>query len=645
MKKPHSPLSQPRTQLVSTVQKGFFCIVLLLIISAFGLYKFMDVGSDQRSSHNNDLLSLENRLHHAEIDWLEWLSISDSQVSPPQNAHSVEEIHNALMNEYSEINLQLSVLKKDDYQLSDLNVDDVLSFLKKLEKKVKENVPISAQERSSIYDIIKKNNRIDIKLMEVEVSEDFNDAVFNHKITWLLFAVFSGLSIVVILFGYYFVRRLSKGLSHLQLVLERHKQGGLTQDANYHRIDEFTDIGRLVDNELSAREFDRQAAQDCLDVIQLAIGQLNAPFLIAKHNGDVVWVSQGLMTLWKNNIDKFEAYFEIDDGLDSPLGEQLSSRVLLGLNEARLLLIEGNYVIHIQRIGDVKMNLEEGQQEVSDYYLMTLTSLSDMAEIEVIRKSAALMRQDVWSLPIRILREDSPFSAFSRDLEGVRQRVQSLIECAQEKQNLADDKVKITKLQQIETLLNKEINDNHSYDEDVLVVPKEVVHPLSDVQLLDELGSMSYLSEQIHDSVLVGYELLLQRLTMVEKDIAGDAMLLDEVYRCLNEVRAGVLSSLAATDGESETVRRRFSMDLNHDIDTVQRHIESIKEMVDSTLSLLAADRSVGLARLERAKQSVVELGERIHVLLDKERSYQQDEASPIGLISKNDNSDQIDEF
>jgi hypothetical protein len=154
---------------------------------------------------------------------------------------------------------------------------------------------------------------------------------------------------------------------------------------------------------------------------------------------------------------------------------------------------------------------------------------------------------------------------------------------------------------------------------------------------------MAWLSEQVRDSLILGYELVLQRLALVEKDLSSDVFLLGDVDRCLNEVRAGVLASLAATEGESEKIRHRFAVDIEHDISKVQDQIEGMKSMAASTLSLLESDRSVGIARLDRARESVNEMMERIHGLMSKTAgNISENKSDDVSIIKSSNEWDEI---
>ncbi|MGB7391540.1 MAG: hypothetical protein WA920_10310, partial [Marinomonas sp.] len=124
--------------------------------------------------------------------------------------------------------------------------------------------------------------------------------------------------------------------------------------------------------------------------------------------------------------------------------------------------------------------------------------------------------------------------------------------------------------------------------------------------------------------------------------VAEQVLLLNDVDRCLNEVRAGVLASLSATEDSSEQIRQRFSIDLEHDISSVQQQIFAMQEGVSLTLSLLESDHSIGAARLERAKQSVNEIQDRIdNLLLEVTRLDDSGNKEIIALI---ENTDGLDE-
>jgi hypothetical protein len=68
-----------------------------------------------------------------------------------------------------------------------------------------------------------------------------------------------------------------------------------------------------------------------------------------------------------------------------------------------------------------------------------------------------------------------------------------------------------------------------------------------------------------------------------------------------------------------------------------------MKSMAASTLSLLESDRSVGVARLNRARESINEMIEQIHGLMTKTASSISEDT--IYDVSIEESNDEWDEF
>ena len=417
---------------------------------------------------------------------------------------------------------------------------------------------------------------------------------------------------------------------------------------NLLKIDKLTELQR------GAQYFDLKAQDKKLELITLALSKVEDPFFVIDREGDIAWLSAGAERLWRDNTAILESTFQIDAGLDSPIGESVSDVLLTSKESVDLKLSDGVYALVVHRFESENV---EGASDCIQY-LVSLSLKSELAELQVLHNSLKLMAQDVWDIPVRLLRMDSPYASFAVSLEIIRRRVVDLLEVTSSAADQTNTFEKITKLQQIASLIDKETNNNslvaseadcstdsllsHSEDDSQKVASQEIA-PNSEVNSLEiegiqiELNDMAWLSEQVRDSLILGYELVLQRLSLVEKDLSSDVFLLADVDRCLNEVRAGVLTSLSATEGEAENIRRRFAVDLEHDISLVQNQMEGMKTMAASTLSLLEADRSVGVARLDRARESINEIVEKIHGLMAKTASFDTPENKLIEQSRDND--------
>ncbi|MEL0637917.1 hypothetical protein V6259_14220 [Marinomonas sp. TI.3.20] len=632
MAKPQSSINSPRRELISSVQKGVFALLILLVVGAVGLYKFIDLEFGERANNQSTLMTLTAHTHTAERYWFEWLLHDKNDATL-----SSEALSSKLTALYTKIDHQLSLYQRINPKSRFLDVKAELSFLSEVRSHVAERKQLSSPSLSppeikKIYTFIEKTKAQSQELKEQELLLNYrNKTIFDYG-EWGPFAVFGLIGLVLFVLSVKLVKQLNKGFQHLHVVLEQHKKGHFTLDRDYHVIDEFTDIGRLFDNELSSREFELSDALGNITLMTLGLSKLGSAFLITNNSGDVKWLSKGFSDLWEKNATLFEPLFEIDPGLDGPLGEQLPERILSGDHDIKLSLSDGRYSLIVETL------VEESSKKTS--FLLWLAPLSQAAEIEVLRKSLELMVQGSWQYPIRVLRDDSPFKNFALLLEEIRIGVQGIISVTSALTLESQPDVRVTKLQQIKTLLALKINDNQ--DSVKSIIPLNTSLPKV---AIDELNDMSSLSRQTHDSLLVGYELLLQQLALVEKDAVGLVQLLDAVDRCLNEVRSGVLSSLSTAKGDSDTARHTFSVDLDHDIDSVQRQIVSMQDMISSTLMLLKSDRSVGVARLNRAKQSVAEISDLMADIL-KQVTLLSDDRDVVGnSVAAIKNREELDSF
>ncbi|REG82933.1 hypothetical protein [Marinomonas pollencensis] len=609
MTKQETAFNLPRKDLIGTVQKGAFALLLLLLIAAVGLYKFLDLEFEARTAKQSGLTSLMVHTSNAERYWYEWL-VNDYAAGV--NVSAAKRKENALLplkllEVYTHIDLLLSRYQQANPHHHFQNVKPELAFLEKMTGqnsaiKVLKTRRLFVREKQQIRGYIQRAEEQGRELAEQQLALNARDKALLNDGEWGFLIIFGGVAVALLALSVFLVKRLGRGFQHLHVVLEKHQQGSFTSDQHYKITDEFTDLGHLFDSELSSREFTLSESEADKALITQGLSRITSAFLIADAEGDVKWLSHGFSELWQQNASLLEPLFEIDPGLDGPLGERLPETILNDEHDIKLSLHDGRYSLVVERL------MVDAD---SDAYLVLLPPLSQLAEIEVLRKSLELMVQGAWQYPIRLLRDDSPFQDFAVLLEKIRHSVVDLFDAVSSSDCDKMVDFEITKLQQIKTLLTEKINDNCEHSKSMIPVDNSLPE-----SLVSELDEVSYLTAQFDDVVLVGYELLLQRLMLVEKDVAGQAQLLSDVDRCLNEVRAGVLASLSASEGDSDQIRRRFSIDLDHDISSVQKQIYSMQDAVALTLSLLESDHSVGSARLKRAQQSANEMKVRIDNLL-----------------------------
>jgi hypothetical protein len=618
----HSPFGAPRKELVNGLQKGVVALLFVLLLAFVGMYMLMNTNLDRQSVRQEKLSELLGLVHNAEEHWLQWLLVEDRQAFSAENEpFSPRYLHQMLVSEYRLIEQHLSAFES----MLDVDISASLMLLEELSKKELEAELFTDEEKRIVYATLADLESFNDKLLGVRVNLDYERQLFSERLMWGYLAMFSGIAILILILAARFVRQLRSGFLTLHYVLDHRKRGHVSALPSRNVIDEFTDLSHLVDNELASRDFDLDQQDESLSLIEKALSQVEESFFVTNHQGDIAWLSAGAERLWFRNTSLFESLFGIDSGLDDPIGERVADSILLSEQALKLNLSDGLYWLSVHSfVAETEIEADSRRRFVS------IRSKSEMAEFDVLYHSLKLLEQDVWDAPIRVSRQGSPYVSFAKSLEGMRQKVMALFDALNAATMQTNSFEKITKLQQIASLIDEKTAHNGLSVNEVVTVNDTLLNGFQ-----AELNDMAWLSEQVRDSLILGYELILQRLVLVEKDLSSDVFLLGDVERCLNEVRAGVLLSLSATEGESENIRRRFAVDIEHDISKVQEQIEEMKSMSASTLSLLESDRSVGVARLDRARESIAEMMERIHGLMAKTTSSISVDTSEDTLVKK----------
>ncbi|NLQ16538.1 hypothetical protein HGG82_02730 [Marinomonas sp. M1K-6] len=617
MNTPHPPFGAPRKELTYRLQKGVVVVLFILLLAFAGLYVLIKKGLEQQNTQQQKLDELVGLVHSAEEHWLEWLLVQDGGIYDEDIAFtSPSQLHQMLFSEYRLIGPGLSRFES----LADVSVADSMVLLETLAQNELNVAGLSNAERKDMYAAFVQLKVLDNRLMQINVGLAYDRHIFVERMFWAPVAAFVVVALLILVLSVKFSRQLTGGLAGLHAVVEHRKRGYVATLPVRDVVDELTDLGHLIDNELASRDFDLKRQEESLSLVDKALSQVGEAFLVTNNEGDIIYLSGGAERLWFRDTAVFESMFGIDSGLEDPIGERVADSILLSDQTVALRLSDGYYALNVDALP-----VESDAESEGVPRFISVRLKSDMAELGVLQHSLTLMEQDVWNAPVRVFRPESPYFGFAKSLEVVRRRVSALLEALNASSDQTKAMEKITKLQQIASLIDEKTVQNGQCSSDVVALENRSIEGLQ-----VELNDMAWLSEQIRDSLILGYELVLQRLALVEKDLSSDVFLLGDVDRCLNEVRAGVLSSLAATEGESEYIRRRFAVDLEHDISKVQSQVEVMTSMAASTLSLLESDRSVGLARLDRARESINEMIERIHGLMTDASTVDSDSVAAV---------------
>lgn len=625
----YNTIETSRKKLTDRIQKSVLLLLMVLLAVSFGLYKLIEHGFDARHTRQGVLLELQNRVKSVESHWLEWLLLESGTPTQIENKvlSTPKSLLSSLSSEYTYIDSQLGSYHKLYHLPESVSVKSSLEVLKTLSMDLGNSYTLSAADKALILTSLRQTKSLYTELVKMEVGLDYEHHQFLVRYSaWVPFFVMAMVGLIIVFLSTLLTRQIQSGFHYLHRILEHHKYRGMAFEPPRHTQDEFSDVGHLLDLELSSKNYDIAHLEKQLNLVGQALSLVDHPFVVVNSDGDIEWVSQGFESLWERHSQEFDSLLGIDVGLDSPIGERLSESVLLSDSDIKLTLGGDVYSLVVHPL-ESSSEYQEGLQA-----LVKIVLKSDATELEILRNSLQLMKQDVWNLPVRVLRKESVYREFSLALESIRLQVMSLLEEAENYSQNTNMYGKITKLQQIKSLFQSTIKNN-KLDEMKLV---SVSQNVDNEGLVEGLENVSLLSEKVRDSFLVGYESTLQRLELVKKDISSDVMLLEEVSRCLNEVRAGVLSSLAQAQGEDDDIRRRFSIDLNHDIDSVQKQISQMQQTAVSTLTLLEADHGNGLARLERAQASIDDMIEQVENLYKRTPPVAKDsEQEPVKLILK----------
>jgi len=594
----HSPFGAPRKELINGLQKTVVILLFFLLLAFAGLYYLMNSNLQQQNAKQEQLSELLGLVHSAEEHWLEWLLIEDlNTIDRSLDTSPASHYHQLLVSEYKLIQDQL--MSFDDAEEADLST--AVKLLNAFSGRELDTYPLSNAERIQAYQEFEKLESLGDQLVQIGVALDYQRELFVGRMVWAPVGLFVVIAFVVIVLAARLNRQLTSGFATIHHVIDHRKHGHASVLPERPLVDELTDLSHLIDHEISSRDMDIRQQLGRLSLIDEALSVIELPFFMVNEERDIVWQTQGAERLWNKNTSLFESMFGIDPGLDSPVGEQVSESVLLSDEPLRLSLSDGVYELTVKQF-------EVGNEASSMRYLIQIQHKSETAEFDVLYNCLKLMSKDVWDAPIRLSRENSPYAPFAQSLEQIRIKVADIIRASNKSMMTTDQAEKITKLQQIASLIDAKTDHNDSVVEKA---PSIVPMPVSELNVHQVMD----LSDQIQDSLLLGYEMIIQRLLLVEKDLSSNVILLESVSRCLNEVRAGVLSSLAATEGESDAIRHRFAIDLDHDISEVQGQVQEMSSLIGMTLSLLESDRSVGNARLMRVRETVEDIVKRIEVI------------------------------
>ena len=590
----------PRKPLVNTFYKAALLMAVLFAIVMGFSYHHANNQLHQMDTRHKQLADLSLQLNRIEGYLL------DIVFSPKTSEDLTAKTNASFLTALSLVKDRIAVYDV----LPTEDVDELFSFLASFAKGKQDFARLTVSQRTNLNEHLH-----DVKTLLLRLTQESQSLVLQRQQLvkqgwfwlaglWAVLVVALGL-IVSSLRG-----RLIQGMANLHYIIERHKHKEYRVELDQKIQDEFSDFGLSLSHELTSRDLALNQQGEQLERIEQAFSVMPLAMLVTNDKGDVEWLSAGFETLWQANTRVLEELLRVDAGLDSIQGESINQELLADASTISVKLEDGAYTLNVSPLSS--------QNQAC---CLTIVRHHQPAELQVLHKSVILMTQDIWSAPIRLLRKDSAYFELSVALEALRIKGLSLLADVNLSREKQSDYEEFTKLQQIATYIQTQIIDNEVIEEEKMpVVIQQAAYSQNDLSEIVER------SEQIKDVVLLGYESTIQKLALSEQDRLAHHDLLDEVERCLSEVRLGVLHSLQATEQQSEAIRKRFSKDLNHDIDRVQERILQMKGRAQEGLPLLEADRQSSQIRLNAAQADVEALLALAHKLLDAKDVVSEDD-------------------
>ncbi|TBR43174.1 hypothetical protein CBF23_005675 [Marinomonas agarivorans] len=169
--------------------------------------------------------------------------------------------------------------------------------------------------------------------------------------------------------------------------------------------------------------------------------RMQEPSLVLNDKRKVIYANQAFSSLWQTDPKNVARLLRLEEGIHHDIKQ--------------LHIPSADQNNHKEYIGGLTYSytdvaIWDGSSIIG--YELKLVAESEKLEYEALSKSVALLGQDVWDAPIRILRTDSQVGVLAAELEAIRVKVQHFFEKINSLSE-ASSLVQVKKLQHILTLL------------------------------------------------------------------------------------------------------------------------------------------------------------------------------------------------
>ena len=372
---------------------------------------------------------------------------------------------------------------------------------------------------------ISLTKNIKVILFSVKEAIERKHAISSETLQWIIVVICSVTLIFVLIIYFMFKVRYLHGINSLSFVIRRYINGYLNEDILYEKDDEFRDTHFLLAQlkDLSLVHYQEMSCKH--DFFLTAFNESVSPSLLVDRNHVLVGANQTFEKLWLESSEQLIKHLDLAVG-ESLIGAKMDEAHFVWLQDSEQKLLLNNSLYKLVQTPVLKQGKSLG-------YVLRFDPISEIIEAEIINKSIALLANDSWDVPIRVLRQDSIFFELSVGLEDVRQNNQRVFANVDSAFGLLTTQA-IKSLRQLNTFLSSKrallADDKASDDVNNANANKSLIE-WSEHNSYDKWQEHCHLNvkkialetvDQLESSVLLGYESIFQRVFLVHKDMKAN---------------------------------------------------------------------------------------------------------------------------
>ena len=527
----------PKKRLTNLMAKLCFMLLSWVFLSGWYVFYILDTvqndfkqGKDKVSILEKNISVIDFSIHKLIID------LQDIAVESLVEKYSIKQSKNILA-DLDKINIRIQNFERDlgYFDLAGLSKDTLVAF--ELDKSLIENglyawqddEVVGFDEFQKVLTMLQKNislaKNIKVNLLSVKEAIERKHAISSETLQWIIVVICSVTSILVLIIYFMFKVRYLHGINSLSFVIRRYINGYLKEEIPYEKDDEFRDahflLGQLKD--LSLVHYQEMSYKH--DFFLTAFNESASPSLLVDRNHVLVGANQTFEKLWLESSDQLIKHLDLAVG-ESLIGAKMDEAHFVWLQDSEQKFLLDNSLYKLVQTPVLKQGKSLG-------YVLRFDPISEITEAKIINKSIALLANDSWDVPIRVLRQDSIFFELSLGLEEVRKNNKMIFANVNDIFGLLTAQ-EIKSLRQLNAFLSSKdalvVEDKIASDVNSASVNQQLIE-WSEHNSYDKWQEHCHLNvkkialetiDQLESSVLLGYESIFQRVFLVHKDMKAN---------------------------------------------------------------------------------------------------------------------------